>query len=169
MTRYSEGSPIFVPVSVTNSAVMPWSRPIALTRSRKAGGNEYSRPQSSPTFIRFRGASPRRTPQHTRSRGPLRSPRRACGSLRSLSCDPLVSRARFVDEPADDRAKVARFPVHLELPIGAGALGEDGVDVVERLAAAELVDHVVHELEQFDRQLAHRHLAALAEVDEQAV
>src|SRR5260221_13757581 len=161
ITRYPDGSPIFVPVSVTSSAVMPWSAPSALTRSRKAGGNEYSRPQSSPTLILFRGAAPRppplelrrgspkrlrraggRPPLHARSRGSLRSPLRSCGSLRcahSHSRDPLMACACFVHDPADDRAQVARLLVHLQLPIGARAFGEDGVHVLERFPAPELV------------------------------
>src|SRR5262245_8507897 len=51
ITRYAGGSPIFVPVSRTNSAVIPCVRPSSFTRSRNAGGNAYSRPHSRPIFM----------------------------------------------------------------------------------------------------------------------
>ena len=41
--------------------------------------------------------------------------------------------------------------------------------MVHVLAAAQLVDHVVHELDQLEGQIAHRHLGFLAEVDQIAV
>src|ERR1035438_10489431 len=51
MTRYSDDSPMRVPVSLTNSALMSCGAPNSFTRSMKAGGKLYSRPQRSPIFI----------------------------------------------------------------------------------------------------------------------
>ena len=53
--------------------------------------------------------------------------------------------------------------------VGAGAFGEDRVDVLGFLADAEFIQHVVDELEQFQGQEPERHLFALAEVDQLAV
>src|SRR6478609_4165079 len=49
MTRYGGGSPIFVPPNFTISAVTPDFFPSSLTAWMNAGGNENSRPHSSPT------------------------------------------------------------------------------------------------------------------------
>src|SRR6476646_8117867 len=49
MTRYGGGSPIFVPPNLTISAVTPDVFPSSLTAWMNAGGNENSRPHSSPT------------------------------------------------------------------------------------------------------------------------
>src|SRR6266480_5444949 len=68
-----------------------------------------------------------------------------------------------------DRTRVAALLQHAKLPVGARPFGKDRVHVLDRLPRAQLVDHVVDELEQFDRQLAHRHLGLLAEVDQLAV
>src|SRR5436190_9176217 len=107
---------------------MPWAAPASLTRSMNAGGNEYSRPHSNPTFTQppslDRGASSRRPPL--------------------LVCHRiLVSGARFRDQPPDHRAEVSGFLIDLHLSIGAGAVLEDLVHVVERLAASQFVHHVV--------------------------
>src|SRR6476659_2215792 len=138
MTRYPEGFPIFVPVSVRNSAVMPCGRPSVLTRSRNAGGKEYSRPQSRPTLM----------------------------SDMVGSSGLFDAFARFRDDRAHDRAEVAGLAVHLELALGARALGEDVVDVLDFPPAPQVVHHVVDEREQLDGEIAHRHLGALAEVDQ---
>src|SRR5579859_1508317 len=150
MTRYPEGSPIFVPVSLTNSAVMPCAAPSWFTRSRNAGGNAYSRPHSNPIFIELSGAC---------SRGSLA---RLVRSRRRL----LIAIARFVNQPSDDRLQIACLPEHRKLPIGACAVLDDPVDVLKRLPAPQLVHHVVHELEQLLGEVAHRHFGALAEVDQ---
>src|SRR6266545_6588575 len=75
----------------------------------------------------------------------------------------------FVGEVCDDGGEVAGAFVDGELAVGAGALAQDRVDVLDVLAGAELVDHVVDELQQLHGELPHRHLGALAEVDQLAV
>src|SRR5688572_28392236 len=73
------------------------------------------------------------------------------------------------DDVLHDRLQITGLAIDRELPIGAGPFREDGMDVVDRLAAAELVDDVVEELAQLDRELPHRHFGAFAEVDQLAV
>ena len=60
-----------------------------------------------------------------------------------------------------DVAQVMSPFVGRELPVGAGTLFHDLARVVAVVARAELVDHVVDELEQFVEELAERHLLAL--------
>src|SRR5437763_5735622 len=73
---------------------------------------------------------------------------------------------RFLDDEVDDVAEVAALLVRGELAVGAGAALHDLAGVVDLLAGAEAVDHVVDELEQLVEELAERHLRALAEVDQ---
>src|SRR5260221_918346 len=61
---------------------------------------------------------------------------------------------------------MAGLPEHAELAIGARAVARDDAQVLDLLAGPELVDHVVDELEELLRELAHRYLGLLAEVDE---
>src|SRR5207245_4556329 len=42
------------------------------------------------------------------------------------------------------------------------------VDILDGAAASEIVDHVIHEFEEFGGQLAHRHFGFLAEIDQLA-
>src|SRR5687767_284610 len=77
--------------------------------------------------------------------------------------------ARLVDDRADDRAQVARLAVHAQLAIGAGAIAENRPDIFDLAPAAQLVDDVVHELEQLDGEVAHRHFLPASEVDQLAV
>src|SRR5215510_822568 len=112
-----------VPASLTNSALMSCGRPARLTRSRKAGGNAYSRPQSNPTFM---AAS-----SHVIG---------ASGLLHGV--------ARFLDQRLDDAAQVARLPVHRELPIGARAVCQNRAHVLDLAPAPQIVHHVVDEGEQ---------------------
>src|SRR6478609_4292681 len=101
---------------------MPCAAPAWLTRSMNAGGNEYSRPQSNPTFTRTPSASSR--------------------ALRRPALDAGFG---LFDEPAHDRFQVAGLAIDLQLSIRAGALFEDFVHVGERVPAAQVVDHVVNE------------------------
>src|SRR5262245_28007312 len=133
-----------VPVSVTRSAVMPSRAPSLFTRSRNAGGKAYSRPQSRPTFIAV--------PSHAVGAGRL-----------------FDTRARLVHDRADHGRQIARLAKDAKLPVGARALGENRPDVLHLAPAAQLVDDVVDNGEQLDRQIAHRHLAPFAEVDQLAV
>src|SRR5262245_2382397 len=52
---------------------------------------------------------------------------------------------------------------------GARALVHDPPHVIDLTPAAEIVHDIVDELDQLDGELAHRHLDALAEVDQLAV
>src|SRR5919199_6547386 len=58
------------------------------------------------------------------------------------------ARHRLLVQMVDDPGEVAGVPVDLQLAVGAGALAEDRVHVLHRLPGAQVVDHVVHELEQ---------------------
>src|SRR5438445_4043969 len=69
----------------------------------------------------------------------------------------------------DDRPRVAALLQDPELAVRAGALGQDRIHVLDRLPRTQVVDHVVDELDQLDREVAHRHLGLLAEVDELAI
>src|SRR3954468_8044753 len=160
MTRYSAGSPILVRVSDSSSAVMPCARPSVLTRSRNAGGNEYSRPHNSPIFI---GTNPRSAnPQSSAIRNPQSSD---AVRLRRL----FDAFARFIDQRAHDGAQVAGVAIHLHLPFGARPVAENLAHVLDLAPAAELVDDIVDEFEQLERQFPHRHFAPLAEVNQLAV
>src|ERR1043166_4737794 len=55
---------------------------------------------------------------------------------------------RFLDDEVDDVAEVVPFLVRGELAVRAGAAAHDLACVVDLLARAEAVDHVVDELEQ---------------------
>src|ERR1700716_1638308 len=57
------------------------------------------------------------------------------------------------------------FP-HPDLPIRARSFAGDGLQVLDLSARAESVDDIVDELEELDREVLHRHLGLLAEVDE---
>ena len=57
----------------------------------------------------------------------------------------------------------------LQLTIGAGAAIEDRLHVLDFLAALELVEHIVHEVEVFENQLALGQLLLAAEIDQHAV
>src|SRR4051812_18208629 len=103
MTRYPEGSPIFVPLRERNSALIPCARPSVLTRSRNAGGNEYSRPHNRPTFIVISPYVPMSPRPHVPSTPPpALSPTQV--RLRRL-LDPVT---RLVDDRLHHGAQIAR-------------------------------------------------------------
>src|SRR5207244_162194 len=77
--------------------------------------------------------------------------------------------ARFVDDRLDDAPQIAGLSIDGELPIRARAVGEDRADILNLAAAPELVDDIVDKREELERELAHRHLGAAAEVDQLAV
>src|SRR5882762_10261742 len=68
-----------------------------------------------------------------------------------------------------DGAQVAGLLVDAKLPLGAGAFVENGVNVFDGAAAAELVDNIVDESEELDGEVAHGDFGLLAEVDELAL
>src|SRR5579859_28305 len=65
-----------------------------------------------------------------------------------------------------DGAQIAGLLEDPELALGTGALVENGVHVFDGAAAAEFVDHVVDEFEQFDGEVAHGYFSLFAEVDQ---
>src|SRR4029453_2063303 len=167
MTRYSAGSSILVPPSLTISAVIPCAAPNSLTRSMKAGGKLYSRPHMSPTLSgRFRSR-----PSLT-----IAAPLVICDVLRA-TCSvlpvrvlratcfrPLDAGLGFLDHELYDSPEIARFPKDGELTVGAGAFPQHRMDVAGRLATVQVVDDIIDELEQLQRQVAHRHFGPFAEV-----
>src|SRR5215203_5593378 len=155
MTAYRAGSSIGVPPSVTISAVTPCSRPRVFTRSMNAGGKLYSRPQSNPIFIR----QPSRTNQWQASALPHRT----------MASGAHHRGTRLVHHMPHDGPQVARFPEHRELPIGAGPVPQNRVHVFHVSTAPQLVDDVVHELQQLQRERPHGHFHLLAEVDQHPV
>src|SRR4051794_16414955 len=82
---------------------------------------------------------------------------------------PPVRRPRLFDDPADHLTEIPSVAVHLELTVRAGAFREDRSHVVDGVTAPELVDDVLDEIEQLDREVAHRDLLAAPEVDQPAV
>src|SRR6476646_404653 len=157
MTRYGGGSPIFVPPNFTISAVTPDFFPSSLTAWMNAGGNENSRPHSSPTTSGsvddFERAFAMTSPSHS-THGPLR---------------PHSRRQRLVHHVLHDSLEIAGLPVDAELAVGAGAVLEDRVHVVDVLPAPQRVHHVVDERQQLEREIEPRHFGLLAEVDQAAV
>src|SRR5262249_44620467 len=69
----------------------------------------------------------------------------------------------------DNGFQITGLAKHGQLLIGARALTQHRVDVPHGLAALQLIDHIVHELQKLDGQLAHRNFRALAKVDQLAV
>src|SRR5580700_1502869 len=76
--------------------------------------------------------------------------------------------AGFFHQMFDDGPQVVGFLIDAELAFGTGALVQDGVNVFDGAATPKVVDYIVHKLEQFGRQLAHRYFGFLAEVDQLA-
>src|SRR5882762_1555830 len=65
--------------------------------------------------------------------------------------------------------EVFRAVVNLNLPVGAGALGQNLLHVVDLGAGAEFIHHVINEFEQLVDQVAGGDLLGFAEVDHLAV
>src|SRR5580765_7095452 len=113
MTRYGGGSPIFVPPNLTISAVTPDVFPSSLTAWMNAGGNENSRPHSSPTtsgplelFARafaMTSTSPNLTQPHPTS--PNLTQRR------TLPSDPHRRRPGLLNHVLDDGLEIVGLAV----------------------------------------------------------
>ena len=65
--------------------------------------------------------------------------------------------------------QILRLLEDLELALGTATVLQHRVDVFDLAAAVEFVEHIVHELEILEHQLARRHFLFLAEVDQLAV
>src|SRR5438105_15938938 len=76
---------------------------------------------------------------------------------------------RLRREQLDHRTSVAAVLQDLQLAVRAGPLRQDRVDVLDRLPRAQLIHDIVDELDELDRELSHRDLRLLAEVDQVAV
>src|SRR5438552_4894621 len=147
-----------VPPSFTNSAVTPSLTPSFFTRSINAGGKLYSRPQSRPTVFMFVLLSG------------------SCGTASFAT--PLIhgvcrrstrlgdASARFGNQVPHHRFQIARFLIDAQLPVRTGAFAHDRVYVLDRTAAAQVIDDVIHQFQQFGNQLAHGHFGFLAKVDQ---
>src|SRR5205807_2372927 len=75
----------------------------------------------------------------------------------------------FGREQLDHRTSVAAVLQDLQLAVRAGPLRQDRVDVLDRLPRAQLIHDIVDELDELDREVSHRDLRLLAEVDQVAV
>src|SRR5580700_6187710 len=137
ITRYPEGSPMRVPPSLANSAATPSFFPSSLTRTMKAGGKLYSRPQRRPTFFMISLL--------TGETGPGASEMAlvdgVCGGSPRLG-----DAARFRDQMFYDRLQVAGLLIDAQLALCAGAVFENGVDVFDGAAAAEIVHNVIDKI-----------------------
>src|SRR5687768_13148546 len=77
---------------------------------------------------------------------------------------------RFSHERIHDRLEITGLAEHTQLAVGAGAVLQDAVGVLDLAAAAELIDDIGNEpLEQLQDQIAGRTLVLLAEIDQLAV
>src|SRR5579872_3052836 len=68
-----------------------------------------------------------------------------------------------------DVFQVASMLINTQLALGAGAVLEDGVDVFDGAAAAEIVDDIVHELTKLDGESAPGAFGLFAEIDQLAL
>src|SRR5712692_2169378 len=92
--------------------------------------------------------------------------RNAGGKLCSRPQSKPIFMSRFLDDVPHDLAQVAGPAVHGKLAVGARPFLENRPHVLHRRPAAEIIDDVVDEVEHLERQVAHRHLGAPAEVDQ---
>src|ERR1700682_3285820 len=70
------------------------------------------------------------------------------------------------NDVVDNGLQVVRFLEYGELAVGAGPASHDLAGILDILARAKLVHHIIDELEQFLQQDGERHFLALAEVDQ---
>src|SRR5207245_7926087 len=69
----------------------------------------------------------------------------------------------------DTSTCIAACHQHLQLAVRAAPTRQYRVDVLDRLPRAQLIHDIVDELDDLDRELSHRDLRLLAEVDQVAV
>src|ERR1051326_3555546 len=77
-------------------------------------------------------------------------------SKKVISEQDLFSRFGLPDDQVHHVAQVLSLFERRQLPVGAGTMADDLARVVHGVARLELVDHVVHELEQLVEQLVER-------------
>src|SRR5688572_5934559 len=87
----------------------------------------------------------------------------------SLLNPAVHSRPRFFDDVPDDGLEISRLAEDRELPIGARPFSQHRVDVLDLFPAAQIVDDIVQELEEFECERPHRDFDSLSKVDELAV
>src|SRR6267142_3406089 len=73
---------------------------------------------------------------------------------------------RLVRDLVDDRVEVAALRVRRDLTVGARALARDRLEIADLAPRSQRIDDVIDELQELDRELAHRDLLGLAEVDQ---
>src|SRR5206468_2406149 len=69
----------------------------------------------------------------------------------------------------DHRVQIAGLAELSQLPVGARAVLHDCVNVLDLFAAAQLVNNVIDEIEQFQDQVTYRHFLLLAEINQFSV
>src|SRR5713226_7195678 len=149
MTLYSAGSPMRVPPSFTNSAATPSFLPSSFTRTINAGGKLYSRPQRRPTFFIC-----------VLLPGTCRTASLVIVSIHSVRGGSAWlghAGAGLRNQMAHHRFQVTGLLKDPQLPVGARAFFQDGVDIFDGAAAPEVIHDVIHEFQQFRDELPHRH------------
>ena len=74
--------------------------------------------------------------------------------------------ARFRNQVPDDSLKIAGLLIDAQLALGAGAVFQNGMDIFDRTAAAEIVHDIIDKIEKLESELAHGNFGLFAEVDE---
>src|SRR2546422_128423 len=157
ITLYFAGSPMRVPPSFTNSAATPSFLPSSFTRTIKAGGKLYSRPQRRPTFfICVLLQEPVGLPRST-----IASIHGVCGRSAWLS----HAGAGLRNQMAHYRFQVARLLKDPQLPVRARAFFQDGVDIFDGAAAPEFTHNITHESKKSRNYLPHRPSRFFAKID----
>src|SRR5215813_7521563 len=67
---------------------------------------------------------------------------------------------------ADNRFQVTGLVIDAQLPFGAGSFAEDRVYVVDGAATSQVVDHVIHKLQELRNQRLHWHFGLFSEIDQ---
>src|SRR5277367_4940899 len=67
-----------------------------------------------------------------------------------------------------DGFQIAGLLIDAQLPLRAGAMFEDSMNVFDGAAAAEIVYDVIHKLEQLNSEIAHGDFGLFAEIDQLA-
>src|SRR5208283_4041764 len=74
--------------------------------------------------------------------------------------------SRFHHQMPHHIFQVSRLLEDAQLPVRARPLIHDRVHVLHRAPASQIIQHVIHKLEQFRDQLPHRHFRFLPEIDQ---
>ena len=69
----------------------------------------------------------------------------------------------------DDCLKIASLLIDAQLALGAGAVFQNGMDVFDRTAAAEIVHNIIDKIKKLESEVPHGNFSLFAEVDELAL